>query len=300
MRGLLGWCLALQGRLREADEVLDRTLRLTSNTSPAQRADVLRRMHWVKLCRGRYQQAYALALAAHTEFRAAGDAMGQAKMSMSLGQTRLMQGLPEEASGFFNRTVLRLETIGDHHCEAETVWMLGRAYTELGRFDEADTLIGRALELIAQVGDRDDEFRFLIERARLRMAQGRAMDAFESASTARTIALELDSQDGAAFAEVEMAAAQLALGNAREAIALCEPAAHMLRSLEAGERWRADWLLGHCRRALDPQSADAAAAFAAAAMTIEQAIAELDPSDHARRDRIRQIRQPQLVVAASV
>lgn len=294
LRALHGWCLALQGRLREADDVLDRALRQAANASAAQRADVLRRMHWVKLCRGRYQQAYALALSAHTEFRAAGDAMGQAKMSMSLGQTRLMQGLPEEASGFFNRTVLRLETIGDHHCEAETVWMLGRAYTELGRYDEADTHLARALELIAHVGDRDDEFRFLIERARLRLAQGRAAEAFDSATAARAIALELDSQDGAAFAEVEMAAAQLALGRVAEALALCEPAAHTLRSLEAGERWRADWLLGCCRRALDPDSADAAAAFTAAATAIEHTIAELDPSDHPRRERIRQIRRAQL------
>ncbi len=299
LRILHGWCLALQGRLREADDVLDRVLRLSANADAARRADVLRRMHWVKLCRGRYQQAYALALSAHAEFRTAGDAMGQAKMSMSLGQTRLMQGLPEEASGFFNRTVLRLETIGDHHCEAETVWMLGRAYTELGRYDEADTQIARALELIAHVGDRDDEFRFLIERARLRLAQGRAADALDSASAARTIAQELDSQDGAAFADVEMAAAHLALGHVAEAKALCEPAAHTLRALEAGECWRADWLLGCCRRALDPSSADATAAFTAAAEAIEHTIAELDPSDHPRRERIRQMRRAQLAAGSA-
>lgn len=293
-QALHGWCIALQGRLREADEGLDRTLRLARDADPVQRANVLRRIHWVKLCRGRYQQAYALALAAHADFRSVGNVMGQAKMSMALGQTRLMQGLTEEALGFLNRTALRLEDIGDRHCEAETFWLLGRAYIELGRLDDADTHIERALMLIAKVGDRDDEFRFLIERARLRLAQERPAEAFNDARQARAIAQELDSHDGAAFAETEMAAAWLAQGECREALALCEPAATTLRRLEAGEHWRADWLLGRCRLACNTFDAHAAAAFASAATTIERTIAELDPTDQPRRERVRQARQQQL------
>lgn len=292
-QALYGWCIALQGRLREADETLDRTLHLARNVHPAQRANVLRRIHWVKLCRGRYQQAYTLALAAHTDFRSVGNVMGQAKMSMALGQTRLMQGLTDEALGFLNRTALRLEDIGDRHCEAETFWLLGRAYTELGRLDDAETHIERALTLIAKVGDRDDEFRFLIERARLRLAQNRPQDALEDARHAQVIAEELDSHDGAAFAAVEMAAARLALNQREQALELCETAAQTLRRLEAGEHWRADWLLGHCRAACDPSSPLAATAFAGAAAAIERTIAELDPTDHPRRERIRQARQQQ-------
>jgi tetratricopeptide (TPR) repeat protein len=290
-QALLGWCVALQGRLREADEILDRALRVTREAEPALRADILRRIHWVKLCRGRYQQAYALAFAAHADYRSVGNAMGQGKMSMALGQVRLMQGLPEEALGYLNRTALRLEDIGDQHCEAETVWLLGRAYTELGRLDDAETHIERALDLIARIGDRDDEFRFLIERARLRLQQKRPLPALDDATKARDIARELDSLDGVAFAETEMAAAHFNMGDAQIALALCEPAAQNLRKLGFGEHWRADWLLGRCRQALDQPEEAIAAACASARDAIERTIAELDPSDQPRRERIRQSRE---------
>jgi tetratricopeptide (TPR) repeat protein/tRNA A-37 threonylcarbamoyl transferase component Bud32 len=293
LQALFGWCIALQGRLREADEALDGALRMARGVGPAQRANVLRRMHWVKLCRGRYQQAYALALAAHGDYRAVGDAPGQAKMSMAMGQTRLLQGLPEEALGYFNRTVLRLEDIGDRHCEAETLWLAGRACTELGRLEDADTRIDRALDLIVAVGDRDDEFRFLIERARLRLAQGRHRHALDEATAAAAIAGELDSRDGVAYAQTEMAAALLAAGDHAAALALAEPAARSLRRLESGEHWRADWVLARCRLAGAPGQPQAAlAALASAHDACEQVVAELDPDDGARRQRARRSWQP--------
>jgi tetratricopeptide (TPR) repeat protein/tRNA A-37 threonylcarbamoyl transferase component Bud32 len=292
LQALYGWCIALQGRLREADEALDGALRMARGAGPAQRANVLRRVHWVKLCRGRYQQAYALALAAHGDFRAVGDATGQAKMSMALGQTRLLQGLPEEALGYFNRTVLRLEDIGDRHCEAETLWLAGRACTELGRLEDADTRIDRALDLIVAVGDRDDEFRFLIERARLRLAQGRHRAALDEATRARTIADELDSRDGVAYADTEIAAALLAGGDSLAALARAEDAARSLRRLESGEHWRADWLLARCRLAATPEQPQAAlAALASGHDACDQVVAELDPDDEARRQRARRSRQ---------
>jgi tetratricopeptide (TPR) repeat protein len=266
---------------------------MARGAGPAQRANVLRRMHWVKLCRGRYQQAYALALAAHGDYRAVGDAPGQAKMSMAMGQTRLLQGLPEEALGYFNRTVLRLEDIGDRHCEAETLWLAGRACIELGRLEEADTRIDRALDLIVAVGDRDDEFRFLIERARLRLAQGRWRHALEEATAARAIAGELDSRDGDAYAQTEMAAALLAGGDHAAALALAEPAARCLRRLESGEHWRADWVLARCRLAAAPDRPQAAlAALAGGHDACDQIVAELDPDDEARRQRARRSWQP--------
>jgi tetratricopeptide (TPR) repeat protein/tRNA A-37 threonylcarbamoyl transferase component Bud32 len=293
LQALYGWCIALQGRLREADEALDGALRMARGAGSAQRANVLRRLHWVKLCRGRYQQAYALALAAHGDYRAVGDAAGQAKMSMALGQTRLLQGLPEEALGYFNRTVLRLEDIGDRHCEAETLWLAGRACAELGRLEDADTRIDRALDLIVAVGDRDDEFRFLIERARLRLAQGRHRDALAVAAAARAIADELDSRDGVAYAQTEMAAAELAGGAGATALDLVDPAARTLRRLESGEHWRADWVLARCRLAGAPGQPQAAlAALASAHDACDQVVAELDPDDDARRQRARRSRQP--------
>lgn len=293
LQALFGWCIALQGRLREADEALDGALRMARGAGPAQRANVLRRVHWVKLCRGRYQQAYALALAAHGDFRAVGDAAGQAKMSMALGQTRLLQGLPEEALGYFNRTVLRLEDIGDRHCEAETLWLAGRACAEMGRLEDADTRIDRALDLIVAVGDRDDEFRFLIERARLRLAQGRHRAALDVAGAARAIADALDSRDGVAYAETEMAAALLADGDSAAALALAEPAARSLRRLESGESWRADWVLARCRLAAVPDQPHAAlAALASAHDACDQIVAGLDPDDEARRQRARRSWRP--------
>ncbi len=281
-----GWSVALQGRLEAADADLQAALAMAGGAPAPIRADVLRRLHWVRLGRGQYQSAHALALAAHQLYRESGDAIGQAKIRLALAQVRLAQGLTEEAMGYLNRAGPELEDIGDRHCEAETRWLIAQAEIRLGGLDHADSQLVQALALIERIGDRDDAFRFLTERARLRLAQGRPAEAAEAADEARAIAIELASRDGQALCEVELAAARLAQGQPGVAVALAEAAAQALQALGSGERWRADWVLGRALLGLDRPRA-ALAAMASAQAAVDRIVDEFAGRERARRARLR-------------
>ena len=294
---LYGWCLALQDRFGEAAEVFERALRRRAGTHPAARADLLRRQHWVQLCRGRYQRAYHIALEAHDLYRGLGDAMGQAKARMGLAQVRLEQGLCDEAVGYLHRTLHDLDRVGDRHCHAETLWLLAAANTRLGQLALADGQLATALELILEIGDRDDEFRFLTGQARLRRAQQRPDLALECATRAAHIATGLGSPTGAALAQVEIAAAWLEQGQAQAAAEHSAAAATQLHALGSGECWRADWLHGRCRMAL-AQPEPARVALARAQQDIERIVAEFGRDEPARRQRLHQAWAPLVEDAA--
>lgn len=286
LQTLYGWSVALQGRLEAADAALQAALAMARSAPAAIRADVLRRLHWVRLGRGQYQSAHALALAAHQLYRESGDAIGQAKIRLALAQVRLSQGLTEEAMGYLNRAGPELEDIGDRHCEAETRWLIARAEIRLGGLDHAESQLVQALALIERIGDRDDAFRFLTERARLRLAQGRPAEAAQAAGEARAIAIELASRDGQALCEVELAAARLALGQPGEAQALAEAAANALQALGSGEHWRADWVLGRALLGMG-RPRDALAAMASAQAAVDRIVDEFPVRERARRARLR-------------
>lgn len=291
LRTLHGWCLALQGRMTDAERLLDAALRLTDEGDLAVRADLLRRLNWVSLERGRYHQAYRHGQAAHEAYRRIADAMGQAKCRLALADVRLAQGLHDEAMGFLNRVIPELDQVGDRHCQAEGLWCLAQAQRLLGDHASAQFSLDRALAVIAEVGDRDDEFRFLTEYARLHGDRGDAAAALSCAGQALAIATELVSDTGVAFAQIEVAAAQLALGEVAQATALCREAGNVLRALGAGEIWRADWLLGRCLLA-HGDAASAVKALATAQARIQQIIDDLPRADAARRERLRVTWQP--------
>ncbi len=291
LRTLHGWCMALQGRMADAERMLEVALRLVGEGDLAVRADLLRRLNWVSLERGRYQQAYRHGQAAHAAYRRIADAMGQAKCRLALADVRLAQGLYDEAMGFLNRVIPELDQVGDRHCQAEGLWCLAQAQRLLGDHVAARDSLDRALAVIAEVGDRDDEFRFLTEYARLHRDRGDAVAAMSCARQALAIARELVSDTGIAHAQVEVAAAQLAQGEIAPATELCRQAGNVLRALGAGEIWRADWLLGRCHRA-HGDAAAAAQALAAAQVRVQQIIDDLPRSDSARRERLRVTWQP--------
>jgi hypothetical protein len=97
-----------------------------------------------------------------------------------------------------------LTSIGDAHCEAECLWLLGRARCETGALDESAELLDRALTMIRRIGDRDDEFRILTDLARLKIARGDSGAARECALAARSIASSLKNRQGVAEAEAEL------------------------------------------------------------------------------------------------
>ncbi len=291
LRTLHGWCMALQGRMADAERMLDSALRLTGESDLAVRADLLRRLNWVSLERGRYQQAYRHGQAAHAAYRRIADAMGQAKCRLALADVRLAQGLHDEAMGFLNRVIPELDQVGDRHCQAEGLWCLAQAQRLLGDHAAAQYSLDQALTVIAEVGDRDDEFRFLTEYARLHRDRGDAGAAMSCARQALAIATELASDTGVAYAQIEVAAAQLASGETAQATALCRQAGSVLRAIGAGEIWRADWLLGRCLLAQDDVTA-AVQALAAAQGRVQQIIDDLPRTDSARRERLRVTWQP--------
>jgi tetratricopeptide (TPR) repeat protein len=134
---------------------------------------------------------------------------------------------------------LGLAHVGDSHCEAETLWLIGRAHGEAGRAEPALSLRTRALEMIRSVGDRDDEFRVLTDLARVHLALGATAEALHCAELAVTIAEDLRSRDGLGAALVELSRA-LCVGHERErALKAARRAAELLDSTGSSERWRA-------------------------------------------------------------
>jgi hypothetical protein len=67
----------------------------------------------VHLSRGRYELAVRLAEAARVAFRAVGDAFGEAKAELAIGQARVSQGLYEEGCIHLRRTRDATRGLGD-------------------------------------------------------------------------------------------------------------------------------------------------------------------------------------------
>jgi tetratricopeptide (TPR) repeat protein len=205
---------------------------------------VLRRTQWIHLCRGRYQLAVRLSEAAREAFRSVGDAFGEAKADLAIGQARVCQGLFEEASVYLRRARDATRTLGDAHCEAEALWLLARAEVESGRHAEGRVLLEGALDVVRGVGDRDDEFRMLIDLAAAHGEGGDHAAALDAADEALAITQSLGSVDGEGAAAAARAWALLGLGRAAEAVEAGRRSVMLLEETRSGERWRGHWALG--------------------------------------------------------
>jgi len=291
LRTLQGWGLALLGRLSEADRILAGTLRLVDLGRIETRGDLLRRLAFVAMERGRYQAACHHAQQAHDAFRRLADAMGQAKCRLMLAEIRSAQGLHDEALGYLKRVIPELDEIGDRHCEAEAHWCLAQAWRLRGEMAEARTGIERALQLIEEVGDRDDEARFLIEFARIELASGMREAALAHARQAGVIGRELASDVTVALAAVEEAAAQLADGAVELATGICARAARTLRDGGVARVRGAEWLLGRCALARGAPH-DAVIALQSACRSVDRIVDELPHEDRGRRARLQSAWQP--------
>src|SRR5215210_14952 len=243
--GPRGWALALQSRYAEAIPLLEVAATDRRAAEDAQGlASILRRLQWAHLGRGEHARALEISAEACSCFRATGDRVGLARTGMSIGQALVAQGLAAKGLEKLRRAAADLRELSDLHCEAEALWLAGRALVDLRRLDEARPLLEGALETVRQVPDRDDEFRISIDLARLLREEGRPQEALATAQTARAIALDLGSRDGGAWALVEVAFAHLALNARTEALAAAEEAVDLLARLGSGELWRGLWALG--------------------------------------------------------
>ena len=248
-RAILGWSLALRGGFAEGRRLLDQALDLCERAGDIRsRATILRRLHWIDLCRGDYEAAIQLAARARSDSIAIGDALGETKANLGIGQARIAQGLFEEGIAIVNRTLERLQVIGDAHCEAEALWLLGRARCESGDLEQAASLIPRALAMVRRIGDRDDECRILIDLSRLEVVRGNLVVALEAAKSAHAIAEELANCEASALAQLQLACVELASGNAAVGVKKAEIAVHLLEQIGSSERWRGYSILGLGRR----------------------------------------------------
>jgi tetratricopeptide (TPR) repeat protein len=148
-------------------------------------------------------------------------------------------------------------SIGAGHCEAETIWLTGRAFVEMGRVAEALAHLRRAQARVEEIGDDDDSFRILTDFARAYLAAGEPEEALAAADQSATLARSLGNRDGLALAHVERSRALLALGRPQEALAEASQAVPVLDHTGSGERWRGYWALGLARLAGDDGSRSA-------------------------------------------
>ena len=248
-RAILGWSLALRGGFAEGRRLLGDALEHCDRIGDLRsRAVILRRLHWIDLCRGDYESAIQKAARARNDSIAIGDALGEAKANLGIGQARIAQGLHEEGIAIVTRMLERLQTIGDAHCQAEALWLLGRARCETGEIEEAAALIPRALSMVRRIGDRDDECRILIDLSRLEVVRGNFGAALEAANNARAIADEITNCEASALASLQIACVELACGDAPSGVKRAESCVATLEQLGSSERWRGYSILGLGRR----------------------------------------------------
>lgn len=246
---MMGWMHALQGRHAEAERLLERALRGYDQLSDMRsHALTLRRCHWVALARGRYERAFALADGARLEYRRVDDAVGEAKSLMEMGQARIDQGLYREGLELVRAAHERMVPIGDVHCLAEAVWLIGRAHCRLDDHARGRSLLEDALAKVRGVGDRDDEFRVLTDLSIGIRELGDVDEALSTVDQAVAIARELGSIDGIGAAQVERALTLQRLGRGPEAEAAATEALDLLEASGSGLRWHAHWALGRLLR----------------------------------------------------
>ena len=95
--GLLGWSLGLRGRSEDAIRLLARALEYYERESDLrQRALFVRRLHWIHMMRGNYEECIRLANYAHALSLSVDDSWGCARANLGIGQARIDQGLYEE------------------------------------------------------------------------------------------------------------------------------------------------------------------------------------------------------------
>lgn len=246
---MMGWMHALQGRHADAERLLTRALRGYDHLSDTRsHALTLRRCHWVALARGQYERAFALADGARLEYRRVDDAIGEAKSLMQMGQVRLDQGLYREGLELIRSTHERMVSIGDAHCLAETVWLMGRGHCRLDDHVRGRALLEDALTMVRGVGDRDDEFRVLTDLAIAMREQGDLADAMNTVDQAVAIARDLGSADGIGRAQVERALTLLLLRRKSDAEAAAIEGLDLLETSGSGLRWLAHWAVGRILR----------------------------------------------------
>jgi tetratricopeptide (TPR) repeat protein len=212
-------------------------------------------------------------------------------MTLGVGQARIAQGLYEEGVELLRQALDSFQVIGETHMEAESLWLIGRAYVETCRGEEAGPLLARALELVREVGDRDDEFRILTDIARLKICAGLHAGALEAADEAVAIAESLGNRDGLGAALVERARACVGLKKYDCALEAADRAITLLDEAESGECWRARWARAQARlaasgndqkRAGEPVLDDLRRAVA----QLEAMRSQLSPEDEMRRRNV--------------
>lgn len=286
LAGPRGWALALQCRFAEAVRLLEiAAAERLAEADTRGLATVLLRLQWAHRSRGEHIRALEVSTEACACFREAGDRLGLARASLSLGQTLVAQGLTGKGVDKLRRAAAELRELGDVHCEAEALWLAGQGLVELGRLDEARPLLEIALATVREVPDRDDEFRIEIDLARLLRAEGRPQEALATARSAQAIATDLGSRDGAAWALVEAAFAHLALKAGSEALTVAEEAVDQLARIGSGELWRGLWALGLSQETWSQQLA--IATLERCEKLLDAARAPLAPADRRTLEEVR-------------
>lgn len=242
--GKIGWVLALQGRYREAETMLEQALTFHRTTGDVrQRVVLFLCLNWCEHGLGEYESAIYYAAEAGREARQSlGESFSEAVAQVRIGKTRLAQGQRHEAETILNSARAKSKNIGSVHCEAEAIWLLGRAKIAAGETAAAAELLDQALASIREIGDREDEFRILIDIAELEILQNNFAEALNAAEIAAAIARELEIADGIGAALVAQAGALLKLKKHSEAREIIETAIELLEAAESGERWRAFYL----------------------------------------------------------
>jgi DNA-binding winged helix-turn-helix (wHTH) protein len=245
LAGARGWALALQGRFSEALRLLEMAAAERRGAAdPRGLGIVLLRLTWSHLGRGEHALALEIGAEACASFRAAGDLLGVARVSMLIGQVLVAQGLARKGYEKLRRAADDLRDLGDVHCEAEALWLTGAALIEIGRHEEAAPLLEIALARVREVPDRDDEFRICIDLARRQRETGQPREALATALHAAEIARALGCRDGAGRALAEVSRAHLSLGASTEALTVSEESVDLLTRTGSGELWRGLWALG--------------------------------------------------------
>ena len=139
--------------------------------------------------RGKLDEAIALRERAYTSYSAAGDALGAARMALTLSWDYEGRGSFSVSNGWFGNAERLLDGVPEAAEHGRILLIKGlRAMFAEGDLDAAEALFGEALELGRRVGDRDVQALAVSGQGRARITAGRIDDGLALLDEATALA----------------------------------------------------------------------------------------------------------------
>jgi tetratricopeptide (TPR) repeat protein len=162
-----------------------------------------------------------------------GDSLTAARACNNLASALHLRGRPDEAVGLYRGALLAYQRLGDRRGTAEACHNLGLIYRQLGEWRNAEDAIGEALRHAEVVGERGLLALATTGRAELMVERGQLPQAGQELARAGRLAAEAGDEVGGAEVERVRALAAARAGDLVGALEHAEAARHTARAFDS-------------------------------------------------------------------